>query len=144
MIAETGGQNAMIVDSTALPEQVARDAVTSAFDADHLLEAWNRPNTLPLSRTSNGVAWTDARGVDVTRGTGALGSTATFNNAFPGYAAASWAFYLNGDQLRAADDLGELPPGLKGNGLLSQVSTLGVMLQPEGDTTRIYARLTVR
>jgi RHH-type transcriptional regulator, proline utilization regulon repressor / proline dehydrogenase / delta 1-pyrroline-5-carboxylate dehydrogenase len=33
VIAETGGQNAMIVDSTALPEQVARDAVTGAFDS---------------------------------------------------------------------------------------------------------------
>ena len=33
LIAETGGQNAMIVDSTALPEQVVRDAVTSAFDS---------------------------------------------------------------------------------------------------------------
>jgi RHH-type proline utilization regulon transcriptional repressor/proline dehydrogenase/delta 1-pyrroline-5-carboxylate dehydrogenase len=33
VIAETGGQNAMIVDSTALPEQVARDAITSAFDS---------------------------------------------------------------------------------------------------------------
>jgi RHH-type proline utilization regulon transcriptional repressor/proline dehydrogenase/delta 1-pyrroline-5-carboxylate dehydrogenase len=31
LIAETGGQNAMIVDSTALPEQVVTDAVTSAF-----------------------------------------------------------------------------------------------------------------
>ena len=31
LIAETGGQNAMIVDSTALPEQVVRDVVTSAF-----------------------------------------------------------------------------------------------------------------
>jgi RHH-type proline utilization regulon transcriptional repressor/proline dehydrogenase/delta 1-pyrroline-5-carboxylate dehydrogenase len=31
LIAETGGQNAMIVDSTALPEQVVDDAVTSAF-----------------------------------------------------------------------------------------------------------------
>ncbi|APZ43465.1 bifunctional proline dehydrogenase/L-glutamate gamma-semialdehyde dehydrogenase PutA [Acidihalobacter ferrooxydans] len=31
LIAETGGQNAMIVDSTALPEQVVRDAVQSAF-----------------------------------------------------------------------------------------------------------------
>ena len=30
-IAETGGQNAMIVDSSALPEQVVRDVVTSAF-----------------------------------------------------------------------------------------------------------------
>jgi RHH-type proline utilization regulon transcriptional repressor/proline dehydrogenase/delta 1-pyrroline-5-carboxylate dehydrogenase len=33
LIAETGGQNAMIVDSTALPEQVAKDAVSSAFDS---------------------------------------------------------------------------------------------------------------
>ncbi|MEE9318486.1 MAG: bifunctional proline dehydrogenase/L-glutamate gamma-semialdehyde dehydrogenase PutA, partial [Rhodospirillales bacterium] len=31
LIAETGGQNAMIVDSTALPEQVVDDVVTSAF-----------------------------------------------------------------------------------------------------------------
>ncbi len=31
LIAETGGINAMIVDSTALPEQVADDVVTSAF-----------------------------------------------------------------------------------------------------------------
>jgi RHH-type proline utilization regulon transcriptional repressor/proline dehydrogenase/delta 1-pyrroline-5-carboxylate dehydrogenase len=31
LIAETGGQNAMIVDSSALPEQVVNDAVLSAF-----------------------------------------------------------------------------------------------------------------
>ena len=31
LIAETGGQNAMIVDSSALPEQVVRDVLTSAF-----------------------------------------------------------------------------------------------------------------
>ena len=31
LIAETGGINAMIVDSTALPEQVVADIVTSAF-----------------------------------------------------------------------------------------------------------------
>jgi RHH-type proline utilization regulon transcriptional repressor/proline dehydrogenase/delta 1-pyrroline-5-carboxylate dehydrogenase len=30
-IAETGGQNAMIVDATALPEQVTDDAITSGF-----------------------------------------------------------------------------------------------------------------
>jgi RHH-type proline utilization regulon transcriptional repressor/proline dehydrogenase/delta 1-pyrroline-5-carboxylate dehydrogenase len=30
-IAETGGQNAMIIDSTSLPEQVVRDVVRSAF-----------------------------------------------------------------------------------------------------------------
>jgi len=33
LIAETGGQNAMIVDSTALPEQVTRDVVASAFQS---------------------------------------------------------------------------------------------------------------
>jgi len=33
LIAETGGQNAMIVDSSALPEQVVKDVVTSAFDS---------------------------------------------------------------------------------------------------------------
>jgi RHH-type proline utilization regulon transcriptional repressor/proline dehydrogenase/delta 1-pyrroline-5-carboxylate dehydrogenase len=32
-IAETGGQNAMIVDSSALPEQVARDVISSAFQS---------------------------------------------------------------------------------------------------------------
>lgn len=31
LIAETGGQNAMIVDSSALPEQVTSDVMTSAF-----------------------------------------------------------------------------------------------------------------
>ncbi len=33
LIAETGGQNAMIVDSSALPEQVVVDAVQSAFNS---------------------------------------------------------------------------------------------------------------
>ena len=32
-IAETGGQNCMIVDSTALPEQVVDDVITSAFQS---------------------------------------------------------------------------------------------------------------
>ncbi|MDB5969792.1 MAG: putA [Hydrocarboniphaga sp.] len=31
LIAETGGQNAMIVDSSALPEQVVKDSIVSAF-----------------------------------------------------------------------------------------------------------------
>src|SRR5207342_736500 len=31
LIAETGGINAMIVDATALPEQVTDDVITSAF-----------------------------------------------------------------------------------------------------------------
>jgi len=33
LIAETGGLNAMIVDSTALPEQVVRDVLSSAFQS---------------------------------------------------------------------------------------------------------------
>jgi len=33
LIAETGGVNAMIVDSSALPEQVVRDAIVSAFNS---------------------------------------------------------------------------------------------------------------
>ncbi|MET0859178.1 MAG: aldehyde dehydrogenase family protein, partial [Telluria sp.] len=33
LIAETGGQNALIVDSSALPEQVVQDALISAFDS---------------------------------------------------------------------------------------------------------------
>ena len=33
LIAETGGVNAMIADSTALPEQLVRDVIASAFDS---------------------------------------------------------------------------------------------------------------
>ncbi len=33
LVAETGGQNAMIVDSSALPEQVTRDVVASSFQS---------------------------------------------------------------------------------------------------------------
>ncbi|TAK93915.1 MAG: trifunctional transcriptional regulator/proline dehydrogenase/L-glutamate gamma-semialdehyde dehydrogenase [Aquabacterium sp.] len=33
LVAETGGQNAMIVDSSALAEQVVQDVLTSAFDS---------------------------------------------------------------------------------------------------------------
>ncbi len=33
LIAETGGQNAMIVDSSALPEQVVADVMSSAYDS---------------------------------------------------------------------------------------------------------------
>ncbi|MCX7217540.1 MAG: trifunctional transcriptional regulator/proline dehydrogenase/L-glutamate gamma-semialdehyde dehydrogenase [Burkholderiales bacterium] len=33
LIAETGGQNVMIVDSSALPEQVVNDVISSAFDS---------------------------------------------------------------------------------------------------------------
>ncbi|WP_321573669.1 bifunctional proline dehydrogenase/L-glutamate gamma-semialdehyde dehydrogenase PutA [Nitrogeniibacter aestuarii] len=33
LVAETGGQNAMIVDSSALPEQVIADVMSSAFDS---------------------------------------------------------------------------------------------------------------
>ena len=33
LIAETGGQNVLIVDSSALPEQVVQDAIASAFDS---------------------------------------------------------------------------------------------------------------
>ncbi|MGH8190718.1 MAG: bifunctional proline dehydrogenase/L-glutamate gamma-semialdehyde dehydrogenase PutA [Rhodanobacteraceae bacterium] len=33
LIAETGGQNALIADSSALPEQLVKDVVTSAFDS---------------------------------------------------------------------------------------------------------------
>jgi RHH-type proline utilization regulon transcriptional repressor/proline dehydrogenase/delta 1-pyrroline-5-carboxylate dehydrogenase len=33
LVAETGGQNALIVDSSALPEQVVQDVLASAFDS---------------------------------------------------------------------------------------------------------------
>ncbi len=32
-VAETGGQNVMVVDSTALPEQVVKDVINSSFDS---------------------------------------------------------------------------------------------------------------
>jgi RHH-type proline utilization regulon transcriptional repressor/proline dehydrogenase/delta 1-pyrroline-5-carboxylate dehydrogenase len=51
LIAETGGQNAMIVDSSALPEQVVRDVVTSAF-----LSAGQRCSALRLLIVQEDVA----------------------------------------------------------------------------------------
>ena len=59
LIAETGGVNAMIVDSSALPEQVVDDTIVSAFQsagqrcsAQRILfiEAGNAPRTLDLLR----------------------------------------------------------------------------------------------
>ena len=59
LIAETGGVNAMLVDSSALPEQVVDDTVVSAFQsagqrcsAQRILfvEAGNAPRTLELLR----------------------------------------------------------------------------------------------
>jgi len=51
LIAETGGINAMIVDATALPEQVADDVVTSAFRS-----AGQRCSALRLLYVQNEVA----------------------------------------------------------------------------------------
>jgi RHH-type transcriptional regulator, proline utilization regulon repressor / proline dehydrogenase / delta 1-pyrroline-5-carboxylate dehydrogenase len=51
LIAETGGINAMIVDATALPEQVADDVVTSAFRS-----AGQRCSALRLLFLQNDVA----------------------------------------------------------------------------------------
>ena len=48
LIAETGGLNAMIVDSTALPEQAVRDIVASAFQS-----AGQRCSALRMSSTSS-------------------------------------------------------------------------------------------
>ncbi|HET8726049.1 MAG TPA: bifunctional proline dehydrogenase/L-glutamate gamma-semialdehyde dehydrogenase PutA [Alphaproteobacteria bacterium] len=50
-IAETGGQNAMIVDSTALPEQVVADVVTSAFQS-----AGQRCSALRVLYVQDGIA----------------------------------------------------------------------------------------
>jgi RHH-type transcriptional regulator, proline utilization regulon repressor / proline dehydrogenase / delta 1-pyrroline-5-carboxylate dehydrogenase len=50
-IAETGGQNAMIVDSSALPEQVVGDVLTSAFDS-----AGQRCSALRVLCLQDGVA----------------------------------------------------------------------------------------
>ena len=51
LIAETGGINAMVVDATALPEQVADDVVTSAFRS-----AGQRCSTLRLLCVQDDVA----------------------------------------------------------------------------------------
>ncbi|MFN2362555.1 MAG: bifunctional proline dehydrogenase/L-glutamate gamma-semialdehyde dehydrogenase PutA [Marinobacter sp.] len=51
LIAETGGQNAMIVDSSALPEQVVRDVIQSAFGS-----AGQRCSALRLLYIQNDVA----------------------------------------------------------------------------------------
>ena len=51
LIAETGGMNAMIVDATALPEQVADDVVSSAFRS-----AGQRCSALRLLYVQNDVA----------------------------------------------------------------------------------------
>jgi RHH-type proline utilization regulon transcriptional repressor/proline dehydrogenase/delta 1-pyrroline-5-carboxylate dehydrogenase len=52
LIAETGGQNAMIVDSSALPEQVVADVLTSAFDS-----AGQRCSALRLLYAQDDIAW---------------------------------------------------------------------------------------
>lgn len=51
LIAETGGQNAMIIDSTSLPEQVVKDAVQSAF-----LSAGQRCSALRVLCVQNDIA----------------------------------------------------------------------------------------
>ena len=56
LIAETGGINAMIVDATALPEQVTDDVVTSAFRS-----AGQRCSALRLLCVQDDVADRDAR-----------------------------------------------------------------------------------
>ena len=60
LIAETGGQNAMIVDSTALPEQVVKDAVQSAFTS-----AGQRCSALRVLYVQNDIA---ERVIDLLKG----------------------------------------------------------------------------
>jgi RHH-type proline utilization regulon transcriptional repressor/proline dehydrogenase/delta 1-pyrroline-5-carboxylate dehydrogenase len=79
LIAETGGQNAMMVDSSALAEQVVGDAVASAFDsagqrcsalrvlcvqeeaADRVAMLQGAMAELRLGNTDANCAWTWAR-----------------------------------------------------------------------------------
>ena len=51
LIAETGGLNAMIADSTALPEQLVKDALTGAFDS-----AGQRCSALRILFVQDGIA----------------------------------------------------------------------------------------
>jgi RHH-type proline utilization regulon transcriptional repressor/proline dehydrogenase/delta 1-pyrroline-5-carboxylate dehydrogenase len=67
LIAETGGQNAMIVDSSALPEQVVNDVVSSAFDSAGqrcsalrilcLQGRYRRPHDRNAARRDAGIAY---------------------------------------------------------------------------------------
>ena len=56
LIAETGGLNAMIVDSTALPEQAVRDILASAFQS-----AGQRCSALRILYVQKDVETEDAR-----------------------------------------------------------------------------------
>jgi RHH-type proline utilization regulon transcriptional repressor/proline dehydrogenase/delta 1-pyrroline-5-carboxylate dehydrogenase len=60
LIAETGGQNALIADSSALPEQVVIDAVTSAFNS-----AGQRCSALRVLFVQNDIA---SRVIELLRG----------------------------------------------------------------------------
>ncbi|MDZ7643868.1 MAG: aldehyde dehydrogenase family protein [Woeseiaceae bacterium] len=51
LIAETGGQNAMFVDSSALPEQVVEDCIVSSFNA-----AGQRRSALRILRVQEDIA----------------------------------------------------------------------------------------
>jgi RHH-type transcriptional regulator, proline utilization regulon repressor / proline dehydrogenase / delta 1-pyrroline-5-carboxylate dehydrogenase len=115
LIAETGGINAMIVDSTALPEQVARDAVASAFQS-----AGQRCSALRLLIVQEDVADTMIAMI-----AGAMAELAVGDPADPATdvgpiidadAATSIAAYV-AEQRRTGRVLAEtaMPPGLTGH-----------------------------
>ncbi len=57
LLAETGGLNAMIVDSTALPEQAVRDILASAFQSAG--QRCSALRILYVQRWSHGAAFPD-------------------------------------------------------------------------------------
>jgi RHH-type proline utilization regulon transcriptional repressor/proline dehydrogenase/delta 1-pyrroline-5-carboxylate dehydrogenase len=68
LIAETGGLNAMIVDSTALPEQAVRDVLASAFQS-----AGSAARRCACSTSRTDVADEDGRDADGRDGRLAIG-----------------------------------------------------------------------
>ena len=55
LVGETGGQNAMLVDSSALAEQVVSDVVASAFDSAG--QRCSALRVLCLRRTAPTTSW---------------------------------------------------------------------------------------
>ena len=69
LIAETGGQNALVADSSALPEQLVLDALTSAFDS-------RRPALLGAARALPAGRHRRSRAADAGRRDGRASSSA--------------------------------------------------------------------
>jgi hypothetical protein len=94
------------------------------------------PPGLPrVTRTSDGLAWTNDKPYDSTVGKGALGASVDFTDALPGVDDATWALYVDWTKVAAASH---------DTGTISHLGTLGVTMHADGDRTQIFVRLTGR